>query len=301
VKLKGLPLLGLFVLSFVWGYSWILNKLALVYSGPFGFAAARVCLGGLCLLVLMPLTGRSMKPPRIRELIPLGLIQTSCFVGLSMWALVEGGVGRTAILVFTMPFWTLLFAWPMLGERPHGAQWIAVALAATGLLAILQPWHLGGSVFSKVLAVASGAAWAMSSVMVKRLQSRAPMDLLALTAWQMLFGAVPLLLVHWLSPEHAIVWSQRFIWILILSAVVSTALGWMIWLYVLKHLPAGLAGLGTLAIPVVAILSSTLQLGERPHPDEIAGIVLIGCALLVLAVRGVVAHREASITPVVVE
>ncbi|MBI4695361.1 MAG: EamA family transporter [Gammaproteobacteria bacterium] len=300
MKLKGLPLLALIVLSFVWGYSWILNKLALLDAGPFGFAAARVLLGGLCLLLCLPLTGRSVKPPRPRELIVLGLVQTSGFVGLSMWALVEGGVGRTAILVFTMPFWMLLFAWPMLGERPRGAQWIGVALAAAGLLVILQPWHMSGSVFSKVLAVVSGAAWALGSVMVKRIQYRAPMDLLGLTTWQMLFGAVPLLLVHWLSPEHAIVWSDRFIVILVLSAVASTALGWLIWIYVLKHLPAGLAGLGTLAIPVVAIVSSTLQLGERLHRDEIAGIVLIGVALLVLAMRGVIAHRE-TVAPVVVE
>lgn len=300
MKLKGLPLLALIVLSCVWGYSWILNKLALLDAGPFGFAAARVTIGGLCLLICLPLTGRTLTPPRPRELIPIGLVQTSGFVGLSMWALVESGVGRTAILVFTMPFWTLLFAWPLLGERPRGVQWLGVALAAAGLLVILEPWQLGGSAFSKALAVASGAAWALGSVLVKRLQHRAPMDLLALTTWQMLFGAVPLLLIHGLSPEPAIVWSERFIVILALSAVVSTALGWLIWIYVLKHLPAGLAGLGTLAIPVIALLSSALQLGERPPFDEIMGIVLIGVALVVLATRGVIAHRE-SVAAVIVE
>jgi drug/metabolite transporter (DMT)-like permease len=43
------------------------------------------------------------------------------------WALVEGGPGKTAVLIFTMPIWTLLLAWPILGERVRGKQWLAAA------------------------------------------------------------------------------------------------------------------------------------------------------------------------------
>ena len=45
-------------------------------------------------------------------------------------AVAGGGAGRAAVLVFTMPFWTMLLAWPVLGERVRGMQWLAVALRA---------------------------------------------------------------------------------------------------------------------------------------------------------------------------
>ncbi len=37
-----------------------------------------------------------------------------------MWALEAGGTGKTAILVYTMPFWVLIMAWPFLSERITG-------------------------------------------------------------------------------------------------------------------------------------------------------------------------------------
>ncbi len=287
-----MPLLALGVLSLCWGYSWILNKLALLDAGPFTFSAYRTLIAAACLLALLPLSGRALRPRRIGELLGLGLVQTTTFVGLSMWALVEGGVGRTAILVFTMPFWTLLLAWPLLSERVRGLQWLAVGLAACGLLAILQPWHLAGSVGSKLMAVGAGAAWATSSIMVKRIQRAHAIDLLSLTAWQMLFGALPLLAIAHLAGEPAAVWSARFILVLLLTAVVSTALCWLIWIYLLKHLTAGVAGMGMLTIPIIAILSASAQLGERPRADELVGMSLIAAALVVLSYRAIRRHRE---------
>ena len=81
------------VISLVWGYSWILNKLVLSATGPFTFSAYRMLIAASCLLLAMALSGRALRPTRWREMLRLGLIQTTGFVGLSMWALVEGSVG----------------------------------------------------------------------------------------------------------------------------------------------------------------------------------------------------------------
>ena len=57
----------------------------------------------------------------------------------------------------------------------------------------------------------------------------------------------------------------------------------MLFYYALRRMPAGLAGLGTLATPVIGVLAAWLQLGERPAPIEAAGMALIGAALAMLA------------------
>lgn len=292
MRIGRLPLFTLLALWLIWGYSWIVLKIALRYSPAFDFAALRTLLGALCLLAVLPFTRHPLRPRRLRGLFLLGLVQTSAFVGLSMWALVEGGAGRTAVLVFTMPFWTVLLAWAVLDERLRAMQWPAVVLAAAGLLLVLQPWSLGGSVLSKSLALAAGAVWAASAIMVKRFQAIDPMDLLSLTAWQMLLGSVPLALIAWGIPSPPIDWSPTFILALAFNAVATTAIGWLLWLYVLHHLPAGAAGMSMLAIPVIALLASWLQLGERPAPVEWVGMLLIGIALLLLALHALRQHRE---------
>lgn len=284
--------LALVVLSLIWGYSWIIIKIALGYADPFSFSALRVAFGALCLFVLLPLSGRRLKPQRVPELMALGVMQTAGYVGLSMWAAAGGAPGRTAVLVFTMPFWTLVLASLCLKESIQRYQWLTTLLAGVGLLLVLQPWTITGHTQSKVLAVASGFVWAVSAVMVKRMQARAPMDLLSMTAWQMLFGSVPLAAIAFLNPGMHVQWTLPFSLALAFNAIATTAIGWWLWLYVLKVLPTGTAGMSTFAIPVIAMLASWLQLGERPDGVELAGLVLIAAALLVLTVIALRQHRE---------
>lgn len=295
-----LPLAAMVLITLLWGYSWVLNKLALAAAGPFTFSAWRMSIASVCLLLALALTRRSLKPARTPELLRLGLLQTTGFVGISMWALVEGSIGRTAILVFTMPFWTVAFAWPLLGERIRDWQWLALGLALAGLVSIVQPWDLQGSLLSKALAVASGIAWAVSSVEIKRMQRKAPMDLLNLTTWQMIFGTGPLWLVAHLTAEPPTQWTGQFIAILLVLAIVSTALCWFLWIYALKHLHTGAASMGMLAIPVVALVSAHWHFGEHTAPAEYLGFALIGAALAVLSARSWIRQRE-EVAPVVAQ
>ena len=68
-------------------------------------------------------------------------------------------------------------------------------------------------------------------------------------------------------------------------AVVITAAGWLLWVYALDNLQAGLASLATLAAPPIAMVSSAIHSGERPTMLEFAGMLLIGVALLVLSLH----------------
>jgi len=63
-------------------------------------------------------------------------------------------------------------------------------------------------------------------------------------------------------------------------------MAFVLWLFVLRNLPAGVAGLSTLAIPACGVLFSWWLLGENPGMVEGAGIALIVLALLMLNVCG---------------
>lgn len=113
------------------------------------------------------------------------------------------------------------------------------------------------------------------------------LDLLSLTAWQMLYAALVMSVVAWLVPQRSIDWQPGVFWALAYSAILATAVAWSLWLYVLRNLPASVAGLSTLAVPVCGVLFSWWLLGENPGLVEGAGIVLIVAALAIISLKNV--------------
>lgn len=291
---RWLPPLALIVLSLTWGYSWVLAKQGLLYAPPFAFVAERCAGGALAMFVVLKLMGKSLKFVAPLPILLIGLVQGSGFMAFQTWALVEGGAGKTAVLIFTMPIWTLLMAWPFLGERIRGRQWLAAVSTLAGLLLIIEPWDMQTSLFSKFLGLMAALCWGMGTILIKRLRATTAVDLLALTAWQMLLGAIPLVLLALLVPERPTAWTLDYLGILAFMAVVSTALGWWLWIYILDRVPAWEASLSVLGTPVVAIFSSRLTLGESFSPGELAGIVLIGGGLLLLSFFGWAASQRAA-------
>ena len=283
--------LALAVLAFVWGYNWVVMKVGLRYSQPFTFAALRTSLGALVLFGLLLLLRRPLKPRALGLTCAVGLLQTTGFVGLIMWALQSGGAATTSVLAYTMPFWLALMAWAVLGERLGRLQWAAVGLAFCGLVLVVDPWRLSG-LGSCLLAVAAGFVWAASAVVAKILQRRHDVDLLSLTAWQMLLGSIPLVVVAFATATGPPVWSASFIWALAYNVLLANALSWVLWLYALRALSAGAAGLGTLATPVVGVAAAWIQLAERPSPAESLGMALIVGALGVVTLAQAIAGRR---------
>lgn len=276
----------------VWGYSWVVMKVALRHASPFDFAALRVAIAAVVLFGILVVTRRKLTLSSYRMAVIVGILQVGIFVALSHLALMAAGPGKTSVLVFTMPFWMIVFANLVLHERMRGAQWLAVLLAFAGLVLIIAPWELG-SLTGSLLAVGGGAVWALSSVVQKRWPTPGA-DPLVLTAWQLLFGLVPLVLLAIVFHGRPVDWNAEFIVNLLFAAVFATAIGWWLWTFVLSHTKAGIAGLNALAIPCIAVISSWLQLGERPPPTEMAGMLMIGIALALLGWLGLKQETKAG-------
>ena len=276
-------LAALCLLSLIWGYNWIMLKEGLQFAGPFDFAALRTAPGAVMLFAAMVWLKKPLAPVALPRLMLLALFQTTGFVCFICWALVAGAVGKSTVLVYTFPFWTLLFAWPVLGERIRGVQWLAVALAGLGLTLVLEPWDLGGSFASRIYAVMAGVCWAASSVIVKQWRNEGNFDLLSVTAWQMLLGGIVIIVIAWLVPSRPVVWSGYFVLVLGYGVVLGSVAGWLLWLYILKHLPAGVASLSMMAVPALGVLLSKLQYGEEPGRIEIIGMLLIAASLALLS------------------
>jgi drug/metabolite transporter (DMT)-like permease len=271
--------LALALLALVWGYTWVGIKIATEDASPYVVAGARLAIATLILFAILALTRRSLKPPPFGPTIVLGLLQTTGWTLLQTLAVALAGAGKSAVLGYTMPFWTALLAWPFLGERIAGLRWVALGLAAAGLALVVAPLDRRAFV-SDGLAVAAGISWAASAVYAKRFRARHDVELLSLTAWQLLWGTVPLVVLMLVLPMN-IRWTPSFLAAMAFISVGGGALGWFLWMFILSRLPAGVAGIASLATPVVGVLSAALQLHEIPSRTELAGMALILVALIV--------------------
>jgi len=274
------------------GYNWVVMKQGLHYADPWPFTALRTSLGAVALFIVLVVLRRPLRPRQPRLTAALGLLQTTGMIGLLMWALQSGAAGRVSALVYTMPFWAMMLGWVFLGEKVSGLRWLAVILSLAGLVLVLDPAHLGGSLQSKLLAIASGVSWAASAIVVKKIRARGPTDVINLTAWQMLYGSIPIIVIAVLVDSRPIEWTTAFIAALAYNVIPATAIAWVLWLYVLQVLPAGIAGISTLATPVIGIVSASLVLGEKVTPMEGAGMACIVAALLVLVIQGLSLRRR---------
>lgn len=285
---------ALAVLSLVWGYNWVVSKSALAYAAALDFAALRTLLAAASLFAVLAALRRPLVFKEVRGVFVLGLLQTTGFLGLTQLALAYGGAGRTAVLVYTMPAWVILFARLVLRERVTSLQWLAVVLALGGLGFLFGVVPRGTELTGLVLALAAGMLWAAGTLYAKRLQTRARCDVLVLTAWQMLLGGVPLALVALALPTAPVHWSPYFALALAYNALLGGALAWTLWLFALARLPAGVASLGTLATPAIGVLAAWLELHEVPTRGETAGMLLVGGALALVSWQAIRAHRRVN-------
>jgi drug/metabolite transporter (DMT)-like permease len=287
---------AMFLLTLIWGYNWIVMKLAIQYASPFQFAALRTFIGALMLFFVLYITKRPMKLQEFPTMLGLGLLQTCGFTGLLILALVVGGAGKTSVLSFTMPFWVLLFAWPMLNEKVQGWQWLAVLFALFGIVLIFDPLHIKGDGISMSMALCSGIFWAISAIVSKKLHQRRPeLDLLNITAWPTLLGSIPIVVVALILPAPPIVWSQTFILTVVYSIFLSGSLAWVLWTYALQRLPAGIASMTSMLIPVIAVVCAWLQLDEIPNKTELSGMFLIALALVIISAITIRKHQNVAV------
>ena len=284
--------IALFLLTLIWGYNWVVMKTAVQYASPFQFAALRTFLGAIILFLVLVLTKRPLALKEFPTMLALGLLQTCGFTGLLIWALVSGGAGKTAVLSYTMPFWVMLFAWPMLGEKVQGWQWLAVVFAMFGMLLIFDPLHIKGDGFSMFLALCSGISWAISAIVSKKLHKRAPqLDLLNITAWPTLLGSIPIIILALVLPAPPIQWTHTFYLTIIYSIFLSGSLAWVLWLYALQRLPAGVASMASMLAPVIGVSAAWVQLGERPSTMELFGMLSIALALVTISAITIRKHQ----------
>jgi drug/metabolite transporter (DMT)-like permease len=269
------------VLAFVWGYNWVVIKVATAGASPYAIAAIRAVLGAVALFIIVAALKKPLKSPPFWPTAIVGFFQIALLTGLQTLALSTGGAGKTTILVYTFPFWMAILSVMFLNEKMTRMRLIAVAVAAIGLGFVLYPIDFGAGILSKAFAIAAALCWAIGSVFTKKFREQHDVDLLTFTAWQMAYGAVPIVIVALLVPGLYVHVSVPWIAAMAYIILLGTALAFSLWMFIIERLTATTAGISSLLAPVVSVLFAWIQLHEQPGGPELIGMALIVVALVI--------------------
>jgi len=88
----------------------------------------------------------------------------------------------------------------------------------------------------------------------------------------------------WIETTHLDKLSQIGWWLLIYSTVIQFCIAYVSWFAALARLPASVAAIGTMAVPVIGVVASAIALGEPLGPTQIVAL-LFTLAGVVLATR----------------
>lgn len=296
-----LGVLAVPMLALIWGMNWPAVRAILSWWSPWALRALGLGIGAALLFALAKSRATSLQVPRTQwlRLIVSSLLTIVGFNLCTAFAQMSGTTSRAAIVTFTMPVWAVLFAWPVLDEKPDSRRLLAVLTGCVGLVLLSVPsWHGATSPLGGLFALGAGLSWAAGTVFVKRYPIAAPP--LASTAWQLALGAVAAVVGGLLSAQfNAQSWTQAFftgidppfttaafVGAMLFHIVLANAFAYLIWFDVVMRLPASVAALGTLLVPVVGVTGAMTVLGERPGVLDLTGFALIVCAAALALLPG---------------
>ena len=278
----------------IWGLNFIFMKFALRDFTPFQMGAARYVFAVFPLILFI-------KRPNldVKWLIYYGLFQG---VGQFGFLFVGLKLGMTAalasVLMQTQVFFTAIFGFVLLHERPSRSLQIGLFLAAMGLVCFAINYIAQKStntpattLLGLVFCVLGASMWAASNIVVRKAQQSlkkdSSFDAVAFLVWSSVVPILPFIgLTLLLDPEPsrwrwlAAPWSS---WLSVaFLGWVATIAAYAMWTRLLKRYPANRVAPFSLGVPVVGIAAGMLILGEQITSWQWGGIALVVAALLMV-------------------
>jgi drug/metabolite transporter (DMT)-like permease len=281
---------ALLATALFWGCNWPIVKILLATNTPWSLRAAGVTGGALVLTAAVRIRGLSLAIPRRHWLTVAiaGVLNVAVFNICVVFAQLTMPTSRAAILTFTMPLWTTLFAWWFLGETIDKRRIAALSIGAAGLAVLSMPfWPViatGGIPFGLVYVLGAAISWALGTVWLKAHPIDAPA--LTVTAWQVITAAVVCVacMLAFETPHLDLSQTPQLL-AFIYHILLPQGLAYILWFGLVRRIPASTVSLGTLLVPVFGVAGSVLLLGDWPTHLDLAGLGLIVAAVAIDQLR----------------
>jgi len=267
----------LFVTALGWALNWPAMKILLREWPPLFSRGIAGVVASAILIVIASLSGERIRVPRrlLPRVMAAACTNVLAWMGLSTLSMQWLSVGEGALLVYTMPIWSMLLAWPLLGRKPSGMTFFSMALGILGLVVLVAGRGIAfdaGKLTGIACALGAAVLFALGAV---GLRTPLAMPPIALVAWQVGLGSLPMVAAG-LSLEHPNLASLRpdGLMVLIYMTLVPMGVCYLTWFATLRHLAPDTAATGMLLVPIIGIVAAAFTLGEVPGVAEIVAMFL---------------------------
>jgi drug/metabolite transporter (DMT)-like permease len=282
----------------VWGTTYLAIRVALETVPVLLLAGIRWLTAGVLLSITLVALGRRLPGPRTwGALLLLAFLMNVLGNGLVVWAELYVASGLTAVVIATVPFWSIVIEAVLpKGERFSSRAIAGLIIGFVGIIVLVGPeLTMGGSsgrsfVAGVVALQIACAAWALGTSYTKR--HRVGEDPFTTSAMQMMFSGVMLIGLATAQGEwSALHFTTRSSVALAYLTIAGSLVAYTAYVYAVKHLPLSTVSLYAYINPVLAVLLGSLML------DEPFSLRIVVAAGLVLGGMWVVSRAPASSRP----
>jgi drug/metabolite transporter (DMT)-like permease len=271
------------LLCFLWGFTYVLSKLA-AYDVSFVMqAGVRSIIAALLLMVWarlrgVPLFGRDGT-------LAAGLLAGALFAAEFLFifaGLNYTGASRMVVFIYLAPCFTALgLHWLVPGERLDLRQWAGIALAFAGMTAAFADGFVAdrASLTGDAFGVIAAALWAATTVIIRvsRLGSASAAKTLF---YQLGVSALTLPFASAAIGEAGVIaLTPIAVASLLYQGVVISFVSYLIWFWLLTRYLAGRLSVFTFLSPLFGVAISVAVLGEPLRPAFVAAVALVGAGI----------------------
>ena len=294
---RSADLLLALVVVVVWSVNFVVMKWGLRSLTPFQLGALRYMCAAFPLVFFI-------KPPQVhwRWVVLFGLLQGVGQFGFLFTALKVGMTASLAsVILQTQVFFTAVWTWVLLRDKPSRPLVLGMAIAALGLGCLLinelRSGGTGGTTLvGLALVLCAAVSWACSNVVVRLAQKEnARYDPVGFITWSSLMPILPFIgLSAWLD-GNARQWLdlqtwRNIPWLAWVSIAylgwVATIVGYGLWTQLIQRYSANRVAPFSLCVPVIGLTTGMLVLGETVTGWQWAGAALVVMALVMVVWGG---------------
>jgi drug/metabolite transporter (DMT)-like permease len=288
---------ALVLLAAVWGGSFLFIRIAVPALGPLPLMAARVLIAGAVLWgAALALGERLRLRAHARGLLLLGVVNAAIPFTLIAWAELHLSASLASLLNSTVPLFAALVGMVWLRERLARRQSAGLLLGVVGV-GVLVGWSpvalTGRGLLSVGAMLAATLCYAVAAVYTRKELASASASTLAV-GQQLAAGALLLLPGLWQLPPSAP--PRTALWAVGALAVLSTAVAYLLYFYLIGRVGPTKANTVTFLIPVFGMSWGAIFLDEPLTGGMFAGLacILAGMVLVNGVPSGSPGARSAS-------
>lgn len=278
---------AMLLLAIMWGLSIPITKLGLETIPPITLTAIRFVVAVPLFMILA--AGRLRVPwQAIPSIIALGVMGITLGNVAQSFGVRGTSASAGTIISATIPIFIVIFAAIRLKQPVAGRQWIGLLGAFAGIALVAA--GSGSGVDDLTRTTATGVAWMLVSAVaiafyyIWSAELTEKYGTLPVAAWNALAGLVAILpLAGWEMAHEPVQVTMQAMWAIVYLGVMVTVAGLLLWLYLLRTVPARVAASVQYLQPVFGIAAASAIFGDQLGPMFAAGVILIlgGLALAV--------------------